>query len=286
MRVLVVGGTGYVGQGVVPVLRDAGHEVSIMARHKETISGVEVIGGDGRFVDWRAPLKGTQAVVNLVGIIRENRSTESTFQSVHVDLVKRLLAAMQGEGVSRLIQMSALGSRSDAVARYHQTKWMAEEEIRRTGGLSFTILRPSLVFGSGSPFFKTLGQLAGTPLGAMIPGSGDSRFDPVFRGDLAHMVLSVLEDPKGTASETFELGGPERWTLNGLVAHVAQVKKLGPVAQHHLPLAWLNRLARIGEGFSRFPVTVDQLTMLAEDNITEDHRWHQYVEPTKLGTDL
>jgi NADH dehydrogenase len=286
VRVLVVGGTGYVGQGVVPVLRDAGHEVSILARHKETISGVEVIRGDGRVLDWRVPLKGTQAVVNLVGIIREHRSTESTFQSVHVDLVKRLLAAMQSEGVSRLIQMSALGSRRDAVARYHQTKWMAEEEIHRTEGLSFTILRPSLVFGSGSPFFKTLGQLAGTPLGAMIPGSGDSRFDPVFRGDLAHMVLSVLEDPQGTAGETFELGGPERWTLNGLVAHVAQVKKLGPVAQHHLPLAWLNRMARIGEGFSRFPVTVDQLTMLAEDNITEDRRWHQYVEPTKLGIDL
>ncbi len=280
MRVLVIGGTGYVGRAVVPALVAAGYEVSTIARQNQEMPGVAMIAADATSIDWSRALVRMDAVVNLVGIIREHRSAGVTFETMHVALVERLLAGMTRAGVSRLVQMSALGSRPGSASGYHQTKWMAEERVRRSESVAWTIVRPSLVFGGGSPFFKTLGQIAGTPLGAMIPGQGQSEFDPVFRGDLAKMMVAILEDEPGTAGQTFEVGGPGRFSLNRLIRHVAQVKGLGPVAEHHLPIGWLMRLARLGEGFSSFPVTVDQLQMLSENNTTDDHRWHRYVSPS------
>lgn len=286
MHVVVLGGTGYVGQGLLPSLLHEGHRVRVIARRPLGLLGTSVIRADARTVDWQEVLVDTDAVINLIGIIREHRETGATFSGIHVDLLERLLGAMGTCGVHRLIHLSALGSRPGAVSIYHQTKWAAEQLIHQAPGLSFTILRPSLLFGGGSPFFETLAKIAGTPLGALIPGRGESLFDPVFRGDVARMVVAALADPDGTRGQTFEIGGPQRLSLNALIDHVADVKGLGPVAKRHLPLPWLVRLARLGQDFGRFPVTVDQLVMLGENNVTDDDRWHHWVSPSPLGTDL
>ena len=284
MRVLVIGGTGYLGQALVQSLVASGHQVSVVARSKASISGARLFSGDAIRMDWSEPLDDVQAVVNVLGIIRQTPS--ATFEAVHVEVVARLVAAMQLKGVSRLIHISALGTRANARAQYHQSKWRGEQRIADTEGLSYTILRPSLVFGGGSPFFRTLGQIASTPLGAMIPGNGQGLFEPVYRGDVVAMVSAALADEARTRGETFELGGPERFSLNDLVQHVVEVRQLGPVAFHHLPLPWLSRVARWAQGFSAFPVTPDQLLMLTEDNVTEDTRWHEWVKPTHLAKDL
>ncbi len=286
LRLLVVGGTGYLGRGVVPYLVREDHQVWVLARQKAKMADVTVIQGDALQVDWPAVLEGMDGVVNLVGIIREDPGANRTFTTMHVRLVERLVRAMVDHGPTRLVHVSALGSREQAVAAYHRTKWEAEQLIRAETAISATILRPSLIFGGGSPFFQTLAQMAGTPLGAMVPGPGTSQFDPIFRDDVAAMIGQTLRHEAESAGDTFEMGGPERFPLKALIAHVAKVRNMGPVAYHHLPLSWLTRAARVGQGWSWFPVTVDQLTMLAEDNITDDERWQQWVSPTPLGTDL
>lgn len=285
MRIVVVGATGYVGSAVVEEISRHGHRPVLVARHTPH-SPFEAYGGDVLTMPLEGPLAGADAVVNLIGIIRERPAHGMTFEALHVEWVERLLANMRSAGVDRLVHVSALGTRQNARSRYHQTKWQAEERIRRDDGVAATILRPSLIFGGGAPFFAMLAQIAGTPFGALIPGDGGARFDPVYRGDVARMIYAALTDPEQTAGELFEMGGPERFTLDQLVSYVARVRGLGPVAHRHLPVGLLSSLARLGERLPAFPVTVDQLMMLDESNITDDTRWHQWVVPTPIGSDL
>lgn len=285
MRVVVVGGTGYVGTALADELSRHGHQPVLVARHTPR-GPYEFHDGDVLTMPLEGVLAGADAVVNLVGIIRERPIHGVTFEAMHVDWVHRLLENMRTAGVDRLVHLSALGTGKSARSRYHQTKWRAEERIRSERAVTATVLRPSLIFGGGAPFFAMLAQIAGTPFGALIPGDGQARFDPVYRGDVARMIQAALTDREGTANQLFELGGPDRFTLEQLVSHVAKAKGLGPVAHRHLPIGLLQALAHYGERVPAFPVTVDQLTMLAESNITDDTRWHRWVTPTPIGTDL
>src|ERR1041384_686341 len=107
MKVLVTGGTGFVGREIVRQLREAGHEVRLHTR--ATLAGE----------DWRgATMRGRDAVIHLVGIISE--VGEQTFENVHVRLTERIVTATKRAGVPRFVHMSALGTRANAVARYHK----------------------------------------------------------------------------------------------------------------------------------------------------------------------
>ena len=115
---------------------------------------------------WRPlsrPSRGCDAVINLVGIIREFPSRGITFERLHVQATANMLEATRKAGIRRYLQMSALGTRPDAVSRYHQTKFRAEELVR-SSGLDVTILRPSLIYGPKDAFINMLaGQLRLAP---------------------------------------------------------------------------------------------------------------------------
>ena len=96
----------------------------------------------------RTAMQGVDAAIHLVGIIGE--LSRNTFDRVHMEGTRNVVKAAQDAGVSRFIQMSALGSRPDAVSRYHRSKWAAEEIVRQSG-LAFTIFRPSIVYGLDMP---------------------------------------------------------------------------------------------------------------------------------------
>jgi NADH dehydrogenase len=210
-------------------------------------------------------LAGVDAVVHLVGIIREFR--DQTFERVHVGTTGRLLVAMQRAGVTRLVHMSALGTRPGAVSRYHQTKWAAEELVRRSG-LEATIFRPSIIFGPGDSFVNMLaGMVRRSPV-VPVMGSGRGRFQPVSVEQVAACFTGALRDPRA-AGVTCDLCGPETLTFTGILDEIESV--LGVRRWRvHVPmrvawaqaalLEWVCPLLRFPP-----PLTRDQLTMLEED---------------------
>lgn len=284
MQIVVLGGTGYVGRAVQDALLMQGHHVKVIARHSLGNPNVQFVSGDVRDMDLMSPFDGADAIINLIGIIEERPAQKVTFELMHVEVVRRVISAMSAAHVYRLVHMSALGTRPGARSRYHKTKWIAEDLIRHTSGLHYTIIRPSLLFGGGAPFFKMLQSQAKWPI-TPIPGSGNTEFDPVFHTDVGQFVAMAAECDE-TIGETFEVGGPDRFTLNALYQKAAvSVGKRG-ITPWHISYRLMMNMAKIGESLPGFPVSVDQLLMLGENNTTTDHRWTKWVKPTRLQPSL
>lgn len=282
MDIVVTGASGYVGEAVTAHLVQAGHHVRAVARHRpdRSPSAVDWVLGDIRQMDLVEPFRGADAVVHLVGIIREIPQSGITFEAMHVRVTERVLAAMSQAGVSRLIHMSALGTRPGASSAYHRTKWQAEELVRGVQShLNAVIVRPSLLFGGAPPFFATLDSLAKLPW-VPVPGDGLTVFQPVYREDVAQLFAALVSD--SSRDLTLELGGPDRLTLNQLIDFMASRHGRGHAAKLHLPLAMVGAVASLSR-LIPVPITPDQLQMLTEPNTTDDERWHRWVpNPTRL----
>ncbi|WP_253731943.1 NAD-dependent epimerase/dehydratase family protein, partial [Thermus scotoductus] len=217
MRVLVVGGTGFVGRHLVARLVQGGHIPLVLSRTPRDLpkGAVHIPGDIAREVP---TLEGVEAAIYLAGIIREK---DQTFRQVHVEGVRNLLVALKRAGVGRLLHMSALGARRGTGSRYYQTKAEAEELVRDSG-LSYAIFRPSLIFGPGDEFF---GQVLRSLVCGSLPfvpliGDGSFPFRPVYVGDVAEAFAGVLE--RGLEG-TFDLVGPREYTFRELLALVMQV---------------------------------------------------------------
>jgi len=285
MQVLVTGGTGYLGQAVSEALIRRRHTVTVVARHcPPKDSRVQCRAIDMRTASFTELFRGTDVIVHLVGIIQEHPAAGITFQVMHEQVTQHVVDAALSAGVPRLVHMSALGTREGAISQYHQTKWNAEQYVRNAP-LAWTILRPSLLFGGGSPFFATLAAQARLPL-VPVPGSGQTLFQPIARTDVAEVIVQMVEKDVAV-HETWEMGGPDRYTMDALYRHVAHVngRKNPPLV--HIPLPLLMLMAEVGQRIPKFPVSTDQLRMLNEANITQDERWRQLVPIAQtLGNDL
>ncbi len=275
MKVVVTGASGYVGTAVLQQLAASGHQIKAIARHRNPEAPAEArwVLGDIRDMDLVEPFKGADAVIHLIGIIREIRGERVTFELMHVGATQRVLAAMQVAGVGRLVHMSALGTRAHAESQYHRTKWEAEKLVAASDVYA-TIVRPSLMFGGHPPFFELLARLTRLP-SVPVPGDGRTLFQPVARRDVADLMVRVLDD-SAAFGLTMELGGPDRLTLNELFDFMARRGGRTKPAKLHLPLGLVGAAARLSAVLP-IPITPDQLAMLTEPNITDDTRWHRWV---------
>ncbi|MDD2898439.1 MAG: complex I NDUFA9 subunit family protein [Desulfuromonadaceae bacterium] len=283
MEIFIAGGTGFVGEHLITALLGRGHSVRLLV-HRRTprLSGdITVVEGDvTRLESFEQGASGCQAVINLTGIIREFPGRGITFDKLHLQATANLLTAASRNGISRYLQMSALGTRPNAVSAYHRSKWQAEESVRGSQ-LEWTIFRPSLIFGRHDEFINMLAsQLRLVPAMPVI-GTGTYRLQPIHADDVARCFTEALAMPK-TIGQTYELCGPDRVRYIDLIDLIASVLKRPAPFKPHIPLALMKIIIPVMQKIPQFPITTDQLQMLLEESIC-GREWQETFGFTPRG---
>jgi NADH dehydrogenase len=277
MNVLVTGATGFVGREVLHHLRAAGHASRILARNPGSPAVREIaaqFSAEVRPGNVLAPesladvAAGCDAVIHLVGIISE--LGEQTFENVHLRATQHVLAAAQAGAARRFLHMSALGTRPNARARYHQTKWAAEVAVRASG-LAWTIFRPALIFGAQDHFVNRFARMSRVAPALPVLGDGRRLQQPVAVADVAACFVRALVEPDAVG-QTYEVCGPDRLTLPEILhAILAAMGRRRLLVHLPMPLARLQAalLEKIFPVLLRqaSPLNRDQLLMLEEDNV-------------------
>jgi len=277
--ILLTGASGFVGSAFLPALIDAGHTVHALVRSdasrdkvrrrltQQQGAKVKFHSGDVTRPDSLGPaMAGVDTVIHLVAIPRD-RNGGKDLTRVNTVGTANVVDAMRAAGVQRMIHQGALGVTDDPSLHYGSSKARAEKLVAQSD-LDWTILKPSLLFGARDGFFNVIADLVRPPLGAVpIPARQRSRFQPLWVGDLARIVVQLLERPD-TVGRSFELGGPDQLTYREMVEEVIRATDRRRVIIP-VPLPLIKLVAR-GSEIVRlpFPVASDQLRQLAFDNAT------------------
>jgi uncharacterized protein YbjT (DUF2867 family) len=271
-QVTVFGGSGFIGHHLAARLGASGARVRIAARHADRVSAPQAEAVVADVLDdasVASAISGSSAVVNLVGIL--SQSGRQTYTAIHVEGARRVALAAKNAGVLRLISVSALGATMGAPALADRTKAAGEEAVRAAFPEA-TIIRPSLVFGSGDHFFTRWAAMAQRSPVLPLIGGGATRFQPAHVEDVAAAMIKVLER-SDTARRTYEFGGPHVYSfkelLELLLAAVGWRRVLLPIS---FPLAEL--MAGILELLPAPPITRDQVRLL------KTHKINSGREPT------
>jgi NADH dehydrogenase len=222
-RILVLGGSGFVGRQVCEQLARLGWHITLPTRRAvnaarvQSLPGLTVIEANvHQEADLARLMPGHDAVVNLVAVLH---GSEERFESVHVDLPGKIASAMKKAGVQRLVHISALGADPQGPSMYQRSKARGETVLHNEG-LQLTVLRPSVIFGAEDKFLNLFADLQAVAPFMPLAGSG-TRFAPVWVGDVARAVVVCLQKPD-TVGQTYELCGPDVMTLGELVMRAGQ----------------------------------------------------------------
>ncbi|WP_168190372.1 complex I NDUFA9 subunit family protein [Luteithermobacter gelatinilyticus] len=272
--VTIFGGSGFVGRTLVQHLAKAGYRVRVAVRHPNSALFLKPLGEVGQIQvcqanirheeSVRAAVQGSYAVVNLVGILYESgRQKFNTVQALGAGLIAKNAAA---SGVRKLVHISAIGADAESPSAYAKSKAKGEEAVRHYFP-SATIFRPSIIFGADDSFFNRFGALAKC-LPFMPVICGDTKFQPVYVGDVADAILKVIDTP-GFEGRTFELGGPRVYSFRELLKLILKETRNDiPMIEIPLPLA---RLQAFFLGLLPKPMlTLDQLRQLEKDNVVRE----------------
>lgn len=278
-KVLLIGGSGFVGGWLASRLSAAGMRVTIPTRRRENRKGLLLlptvfeVQADVNDPQALAHLvEGVDAVINLVGILHDRDDREpygAAFEAAHVALPRQIVASMRAAGVRRLLHMSALKAASDAPSAYLRSKAAGEAAVfDAAADLDVTVFRPSVVFGPGDAFLNTFaGLLRHLPLLPLV--GADARMQPVFVGDVADAFVAALNDP-ASFGRAYELGGPRVYTLRELVCYVAEITGQRR-AIVDVPGGIAGIQARVMSWLPNPPLTPDNLRSLSVPSVTDGH---------------
>jgi len=291
-RVFLTGATGFVGHAVIRALRAHGYAVRCLVRRGSELDlrGLEAIERvEGDVLSPAAlerDMEGCDTVVHLVGIIREEPATLSTFERIHTQGTINVLEVAATTGVRRYVHMSALGVRPGARARYHRSKWAAEEAVRASP-IPWTIFRPSIIYGRGDRFVNILAGLIRRYPVVPVIGSGQQRLQPVPVEHVAEAFARAVELP-ASVKHTYDVGGPDAVTMVQLLDLIGAALGRSRVRKAHAPIGLVRPMARLLHRLPGFPLTPDQLLMLEEDNVCDPQPFYATfgLSPLPLATGL
>lgn len=225
--ITIIGGSGFVGTHLAARLVKDGWRLRIPARHPQrhpmlqVLPGVELVTQQVFSAEALTRLvSGSDAVINLVGILNERRDNGKGFHAAHVELSQHIVHACQNNGITRLLHMSALGADPDGPSHYLQSKGIAENLVHQAEGLAVTSFRPSVIFGPGDSFINRFaGLLRMSPAPFPITCAA-ARFAPIYVGDVVECFAQALQTPQ-TIGQRYDLCGPHDYSLHELVHYCA-----------------------------------------------------------------
>ncbi|MBV9555035.1 MAG: complex I NDUFA9 subunit family protein [Alphaproteobacteria bacterium] len=271
-QIAVIGGSGFVGRYIVKRLAARGEVLAVAGRHAASAKFLKLKGDVGQVglfnigiddVELLRPLlAGKDALINCVGILSEHG--RQTFDLVHHTAPARLARVAREAGIARLVHISALGADPRSPSAYARSKAAGEQAVRDAFPTA-TILRPSIVFGPEDDFFNRFARMAVISPFVPLIGGGETRFQPVYVGDVAEAAVRALDDP-AAAGRTYELGGPKVYTFRALLELMLhEIKRRRHFVD--LPFGLASLQARLLSLLPNPPLTPDQVEMLKRDNI-------------------
>lgn len=270
--ITVFGGSGFIGRHLVQRLARRGWIIRVAVRRPDKALFLKPLGDVGQITPIAASLAhprsvqaavaGADAVVNLVGILYERG--RQRFATVHAEGARLVAEAAKAAGVKRLVHMSALGVDRYSPSEYARSK-AAGEAAASIAFPAVTIVRPSVVFGPEDQLFNRFAALARISPVLPLVGGGNTRFQPVFVGDVADAIAEMLETD-AARGRTYELGGPRVYTLREIMELTLQVTNR---KRFLMPMPfWLASFqAAFLELLPVPPLTRDQVRLLQRDNL-------------------
>ncbi len=272
MTVLVTGSTGFLGRRVVKKLIEHNYQVRCLVRTpgNERMferDSVDVYYGDiGNPEALASACQGVDQVIHLVAVIRENG--KATYETVnHLGAKQVVEAAKSAGGLKQFVHVSAVGAVNDPDLPYLRSKWQGEQAVIGSG-LTYTIIRPSLIFGQGDEFINSLAAVVRLfPVVPVIAG-GRNRLQPIWVDDLAQCIALSLSR-YDLHDHTLELGGPDQLSYNQIVDIISRTMKRRRLKMH-VPI-WVMRInvALMELLMSRPPINAEMLKMLRVRNVAE-----------------
>ena len=277
--VTVFGGSGFVGSQVVQALARRGWRVRIACRRPDRAWKLQTSGTVGqlqavrcdvtRREDVDSALRGTDAAVNLVGILYE--SGRRSFHAMHVEASRNIAEACAAGGVGRLVQISAIGANPESRSDYALSKAAAEMAVREVKP-DAVVIRPSIVFGAGDDFLNRFAALASMAPALPLIGGGQTKFQPVYVADVAEAVARAVALPEA-AGRTFELGGPAVMTFEDVLKLIRRetYRSFGLFPLPFFAARIIGSVAQLSALVGVPPVlTRDQVVLLQSDNVVAE----------------
>lgn len=279
--IAVIGGSGFVGRATIELIAKHSARVIVLCRNAEKAKYLKPMGVVGQITlvsgdacddeTLERVIAPADAVVNLVGILAETGSQR--FTALQAELPGRIGAMAAKHDVESVVHVSAIGASATSPSIYSRTK-AAGEAALLSAFPKAVILRPSIVFGAGDSFFNRFASMAMLAPALPLPGGGGMLMQPVYVGDVAAAIaagLSLTRTRKKMEGETFELAGPNIFSFRQLMeltlSHIKRRRLLMPV-----PL-WAMRCGAVFAGLlPNPPLTVDQVRLLASDNVADPSR--------------
>tara|TARA_S200000501_G_scaffold379002_1_gene446057 strand:+ start:227 stop:1153 length:927 start_codon:yes stop_codon:yes gene_type:complete len=300
MNISIFGATGFVGNYIIKTLTDNDYNVKALVR-KNSVSKlsnsakIKLVKGDiDNYSSIKETINNTNIIIYNIGIIREFKNQNITFDNLHLEGFKRVLEASKNESIDRIILMSANGVCSDGT-KYQVTKWKAEQELINSG-INWTIFRPSLIFGK--PMHKSqpefCSQLKRDMIMLPIPAplfhegilpikSGLFELTPIHVENVASFFVKSIRDTN-TMNKIYELGGLETYSWKEIIKIISNAcgknKLMIPA-----PVIFVKLIASLFEKYKFFPITKDQISMLMEGNIVEKNYFNEFdIEPIEFNS--
>ena len=290
-NICLIGGSGFLGTELADqISRVGGKSITVLTRDVRKIRSLRVVPTVNVVeVDPYDPealataLENQDVVINLVGIL--NKSVGANFEDAHVKLAENIIYAAKKQNTNRLIQISSLHADAEkGPSEYLRTKGKAAQLLKQSG-LPVTIFCPSVIFGNGDGLFTRFANLLHA-MPFMPLACAEARFAPVYVGDVAKRVVDAIDD-QTTISQSYNLCGPEIFTLQEIVQYTADVLE---IKRKIIPLP--NAIAKVqafmmelvpGKPFSRDNYNSLQIDSVCEDTDSSQATSVGKIVPTYLG---